>query len=140
MAIYHFSASVISRGAGSSSVAAAAYRSAEKLYDERLDQTHNFTQKSDVVNSEILLPDGAPAWMKDREKLWNAVEKKERRKDAQLAREITIDLPKEFTPDQNWALAKGFVEKTFVEKGMVADVNFHSGHKGGEDPRRFHEH
>ena len=138
MAIYHFSASVMSRGKGHCSVAAAAYRASEKLYDERLDQTHDFTRKSDVVHSEILLPDGGPEWMQDREKLWNAVEKKERRKDAQLAREITISLPKELTREQNWALAKAFVQQEFVDRGMVADMNFHRGHKGREEQPHVH--
>ncbi len=138
MAIYHFSAQVISRSQGRSSVAASAYRSAEKLLDERTGLTHDFTQKSDVVEQAILLPKDAPEWMADRERLWNGVEQTEKRKDAQLAREINLALPRELTPAQNWALLTAFVQQAFVDRGMVADVAFHRGHKGGEDQPHGH--
>src|SRR5262249_12903451 len=115
MAIYHFSAQIISRSQGRSSVAASAYRSASKLRDERTDLTHDFTKKNDALKTEILLPKNAPVWMKEREKLWNAVEKTEKRKDAQVAREINIALPRELTYEQNWELAKTFVQKEFVD-------------------------
>jgi len=88
MAIYHFPAKIISRASGSSALAAAAYRSASRLHDQRLDRHHDFSNKAGVVHSEVLLPDGAPEHLADREKLWNAVEAVELRKDAQLAREI----------------------------------------------------
>src|SRR3546814_10687670 len=74
MAIYHFSAKVISRAVGSSAVAAAAYRSADRLHDERLGRSHDFSNKAGVVHSEVLLPAGAPEEWRDREKLWNDVE------------------------------------------------------------------
>lgn len=138
MAIYHFSAQVISRSQGRSSVAASAYRAAERLHDARLDETYDFTKKNDVVESAILLPENAPSWMGQRETLWNAVEKAERRKDAQLAREINIALPKELDESQNWALLTSFVQREFVDKGMVADVAFHRGHKGGEEQPHGH--
>ncbi len=80
MAIYHFSAQVISRSQGRSSVAASAYRSSEKLFDERTCEVHDFTRKSDVAEKAILLPQDAPDWMSDRERLWNAVELAENRK------------------------------------------------------------
>ena len=69
MAIYHFSAKVISRAAGSSAVAAAAYRSASRLPDERLGRDHDFSKKAGVVHSEVLLPDGAPEMLADRSTL-----------------------------------------------------------------------
>ena len=138
MAIYHFSAQVISRSQGRSSVAAAAYRSSEKLLDERTGEVHDFTRKSDVLEKEILLPKDAPDWMGDREKLWNAVETAETRKDAQLSREINVALPKELNTEQNWNLLKDFVQKEFVDQGMVADVAFHRGHKGGEEQPHGH--
>jgi len=138
MAIYHFSAQVISRSQGRSSVAAAAYRSSEKLLDERTNEVHDFTRKSDVLEKEILLPKDAPAWMGDREKLWNAVETAETRKDAQLSREINVALPRELNSEQNWKLLKDFVQKEFVDQGMVADVAFHRGHKGGEEQPHGH--
>ena len=86
MAIYHLSTKPISRGKGQSAVACAAYRSAEKLMDERCDKVHDYTKKQDVAHSEILTPDISPEWMTNREKLWNHVEKIENRKDARLAR------------------------------------------------------
>jgi Ti-type conjugative transfer relaxase TraA len=126
MAIYHFSGTVISRSQGRSAVACAAYRSAEKLHDERCDREHDYTHKQDVAKSEILLPDNAPAWMADREKLWNSVEANEKRKDAQLAREFNFALPRELTLEQNIQLAREFVKETFVRHGMVADLCIHN--------------
>ncbi|NMN05877.1 MULTISPECIES: Ti-type conjugative transfer relaxase TraA [unclassified Novosphingobium] len=125
MAIYHFSAKVISRGAGSSAVAAAAYRSADRLYDARLDRHHDFSNKTGVVHSEVMLPDGAPEEWLDRAKLWNDVEAVEVRKDAQLAREIEFAIPREMTQADGIALARDFVQKEFVDRGMVADLNVH---------------
>jgi hypothetical protein len=97
MAIYHFSAQIISRANGRSAVACAAYRSASRLHDERLGRDHDFTHKAGVVHSEIMLPEGAPERMGDREALWNEVERIEKRKDAQLSREIEFAIPREMT-------------------------------------------
>ena len=109
MAIYHFSAKVIGRSSGRSAVAAAAYRSASALLDEREARTHDFSHKADVVHSEILLPDGAPERWADRGVLWNAVEAAEKRKDAQLAREVEFALPRELSREEGVALARDFV-------------------------------
>jgi Ti-type conjugative transfer relaxase TraA len=125
MAIYHFSAKVISRSLGSSAVASAAYRSAERLHDDRLDRSHDFTNKSGVVHSEVLLPEGAPERMGDRSTLWNEVEATELRKDAQLAREVEFAIPRELTQQQGIELARDFVQAEFVEHGMIADLNVH---------------
>ena len=125
MAIYHFSAQVIGRGAGRSAVACAAYRSASRLYDERLGRHHDFTNKAGVVHSEMMLPEGAPERMQGREVLWNEVEATEKRKDAQLAREIEFAIPREMTKEQGVALAREFVQTEFVDRGMVADLNVH---------------
>jgi Ti-type conjugative transfer relaxase TraA len=125
MAIYHFSAKVISRARGSSAVAAAAYRSASRLQDERLDRAHDFSAKAGVVHSEVLLPDGAPERWRDREALWNEVEAREARKDAQLAREVEFALPRELSQEDGVALARSFVQRAFVDRGMVADFNVH---------------
>ena len=138
MANYHLSAKTISRSGGRSAVAAIAYRAAERLVDERTGIVHDYTTKGDVIEKEILLPDGAPAWMGERDKLWNAVELGERRKDAQLARELTISLPRELSAQDNWALAKTFVRDTFVSKGMVADVCFHLGDKSDDMQPHVH--
>jgi Ti-type conjugative transfer relaxase TraA len=125
MAIYHFSAKVISRAAGSSAVAAAAYRSASRLHDQRLDRAHDFSNKAGVVHSEILLPEGAPEEWRDRERLWNDVEAAEVRKDAQLAREVEFAIPREMSQAEGIELARDFVEREFVARGMVADLNVH---------------
>lgn len=125
MAIYHFSAKVISRAVGSSAVAAAAYRSADRLRDERLGRSHDFSNKAGVVHSEVLLPDGADERWTDRELLWNDVEAAEARKDAQLAREIEFAIPREMTEAEGIALARDFVQAEFVDRGMIADLNVH---------------
>jgi Ti-type conjugative transfer relaxase TraA len=125
MAIYHFSAKVISRAAGSSALAAAAYRSAARLHDQRLDRHHDFTNKAGVVHSEVMLPDGAPEEWGDRETLWNAVEAAEVRKDAQLAREIEFAIPRELDQAEGIRLAREFAAREFVARGMVADLNVH---------------
>ena len=125
MAIFHLSVKVISRSSGRSAVAAAAYRGAERLHDERLDRDHDFTNKDGVVHSEVLLPEGASEEFADREKLWNAVEAAEKRKDAQFAREVEFAIPRELTKEQGIELAREFAEAEFVEKGMIADLNVH---------------
>lgn len=125
MAIFHLSVKVISRAAGRSAVAAAAYRSAERLHDDRLDRAHDFTNKSGVVHSEVLLPDNAPDEWRDRERLWNDLEAFEKRKDAQLSREIEFAIPREMNQQQGITLARDFVQAEFVDKGMIADLNVH---------------
>jgi Ti-type conjugative transfer relaxase TraA len=125
MAIYHFSVKVISRATGASAVASAAYRSASRLHDERLDRDHDFTNKSGVVHSEVMLPDGAPEHLSDRATLWNAVEAGEKRKDAQLSREVEFAIPREMDQAQGVALARDFVQRAMVDRGMVADLNVH---------------
>ena len=125
MAIYHFSAKVISRASGSSALASAAYRSASRLYDQRLDRSHDFTNKSGVIHSEVMTPLGVPEQLRDRETLWNTVEATEKRKDAQLAREIEFAIPREMSQTQGIELACDFVQREFVAKGMIADLNVH---------------
>jgi Ti-type conjugative transfer relaxase TraA len=125
VAIYHFSAKVISRANGSSAVASAAYRSASELHDERLGRSHNFTDKTGVVHSEVMAPEGSPERWQDREGLWNEVEAGEVRKDAQLAREIEFSIPREMSQAQGVELARDFVQQEFVDRGMVADLNVH---------------
>lgn len=106
-------------------MAAAAYRSASRLEDERLGRAHEFTNKAGVVHSEVMLPEGAPERLRDRETLWNEVEATEKRKDAQLAREVEFAIPRELTKEQGIALAREFVDREFVSRGMVADLNVH---------------
>jgi Ti-type conjugative transfer relaxase TraA len=125
MAIYHFSAKVISRANGSSALASAAYRSAGRLYDERLDRHHDFTSKSGVIHSEVMTPENVPDEFHDRERLWNGVESFEKRKDAQLAREIEFAIPRELDPSDGIELARDFVREEFVSRGMIADLAVH---------------
>ena len=125
MAIYRLSAGIVKRSQGQSAVAAAAYRAGENLHDERLDVTHQYDRKQDVLNSEILAPEDSPEWVYDREKLWNKMEAAERRKDAQPAREVVLSLPRELSDSEGWKLARKFVNDEFVSNGMVADMNFH---------------
>lgn len=126
MAIYYLDAKVISRSTGRSAVAAAAYRSGEILFDERYEKEHDYSKKQNIVYTEILLPEGAPLGLKDRERLWNEVERCEKRKDAQLARELVIALPKELTLQQNIELIKEYIQSDFVDKGMIADICVHN--------------
>ncbi len=125
MAIYHLHVKVIGRKSGSSAVASAAYRSASRLRDERLDRSHDFSAKRGVVHSEVMLPENAPKEWSDRERLWNDVEAFEVRKDAQLAREIEFAIPREMTQAQGIELARDFVRAEFVDRGMIADLNVH---------------
>ena len=130
MAIYHCSIKIISRGKGKSAVAAAAYRSGDNLTNEYDGITHDYTRKGGVVHTEILLPDHDPAEYADRAVLWNAVEKIEKAKNAQLAREIEIALPKELTREQSISLVREYVKEQFVSAGMCADFCLHDKKDG----------
>ena len=130
MAIYHCSIKIISRGKGKSAVAAAAYRSGEALTNEYDGITHDYTRKGGIVHTEILLPDNAPAAYADRSVLWNAVEKAEKAKNAQLAREIEIALPHELTREQGISLVREYVKEQFVNAGMCADICLHDKNDG----------
>lgn len=135
MAIYHLSVQVISRSAGRSAVAAAAYRAGERLHDERTGLTHDFSRRREEIEQRIYAPEGAPEWVRDRSRLWNAVEEAERRRDSQLSREINVALPKELSRDQHRELIDQYVREQFVAKGMIADVAIHWG-----NPENPHAH
>jgi len=125
MAIFHLSAKVIGRAGGRSSVAAAAYRTAGRLRDDRQGVEHDYTRKGGVVHTEIIGPENAPDWMSDRDQLWNAIEAIEKRRDAQLAREIEVSLPRELDGPARLELLRGFVQREFVDRGMIADLAIH---------------
>jgi Ti-type conjugative transfer relaxase TraA len=125
MAIYFFHASLIKRSKGQSAVQAAAYRSATRLHDYHLDRTFDYTAKPDVIHSEILAPAASPEWVRTRELLWNRVEAREKRRDAQLATELRFALPEELTQSQAIVLAREFVQREFVACGRIADLNVH---------------
>ena len=136
MAIFHMRAQVISRSAGRSAIAAAAYRAGERLRDERTGQMHDYSRKAYVEHREIMAPETAPAWMQDRAALWSGVEAAEKRKDAQLAREVHFALPRELDRMERVELIRDFCQREFVARGMIADVAIHnpSGRDGGEQP------
>jgi hypothetical protein len=139
MATYRFEAKIIGRSAGSSATASAAYRSAERLEDERTGAVFDYTRKRGVLHSEIIAPAGTPEWMLDRAQLWNAVEKAEKRKDSQLARDLLLSLPHELTHDQRVALLREFVSAEFVAEGMIADLAVHAPDREA-DTRNHHAH
>lgn len=116
----------VQRAKGHSAVAGAAYRSGDKLRDERSGRVADFSRRGpDVRETLILVPEGAPDWCSDRERLWNEAEAAERRKDARPAREVQLGLAVELTPDRQRALVVDFATREFVEKGFVVDVAFH---------------
>ncbi len=132
VAIYHCSIKIVSRGKGKSAVAAAAYRSGEKLTNEWDGLTHDYTKKGGVVHSEILLPAHAPPAFSDRSTLWNSVELSEKSNNAQLAREVEIALPVELSREEQTRLVREYCSSQFVSKGMIADFNLHD--TGGGNP------
>ena len=135
MAIYHCAAKVISRSQGRSAVAAAAYRAGCNLHDERLGLDHKYARKKGVTHSAIMAPPAAPAWVFERQQLWNQVEAAEKRKDSQLARDFDFALPVELTPVERRVLVSGFVQEQFVNRGMIADYSIHE-----DNPQNPHCH
>lgn len=139
MAIYRFEAKVIARSQGRSATASAAYRAGESIDDERTGIVFDYTRKRGVLYADIITPPNTPDWMKDRAQLWNAVEKVEKRKDAQLARDLLLSLPHELTQEQRRYLVREFVTTEFVAQGMIADVAIHAPDRQGDD-RNYHAH
>ena len=125
MAIYHLEAKVISRGAGRSAVAASAYLSCSRLYNDYDGIQHDYTKKQGLVWQEVFLPEYAPQEWRDREKLWNAVEEVETAKDSRLAREFVVALPMELNREQQIELLQNFIHEQFVAEGMCADAAIH---------------
>ena len=130
IAIYHCNISIISRGKGKSAVAAAAYRSGEKLTNEWDGMTHDYTRKGGVVHTEIMLPPHAPPSFSDRSTLWNSVELYEKAGNAQLAREIDAALPIELSREEQIRLVREYCSSQFVSRGMCVDFAIHDTDKG----------
>lgn len=130
MAIYHLCIKIISRGKGKSAVAASAYRSGEKIKNEYDGIVHDFTRKGGIAHTEILLPQNAPQEFSDRGTLWNSVEKIEKSKNSQLAREIEVALPKELIREKQINLVREYVKENFVNVGMCADIALHDKNDG----------
>ena len=125
MAIYHLEAKVVSRGAGRSAVAASAYLSCSRLYNDYDGIQHDYTKKQGLVWQQVFLPEYAPQEWQDREKLWNAVEEVETAKDSRLAREFVVALPIELSREQQIELLQDFIREQFVSDGMCADAAIH---------------
>ena len=125
IAIYHMSAKVISRGAGRSAVAASAYLSCSRMYNDYDGIQHDYTRKHGLTYQEVLLPSMAPPEWKDREQLWNAVEQAEKTKDSRLAREFVVALPIELPRESQITFLRDFIQKNFVNLGMCADFAIH---------------
>ncbi|EYR78520.1 MobQ family relaxase [Shinella sp. DD12] len=151
MAIYHFSGQVLGRTVKanpdgkrrlpSNAVAAAAYRSGQRLVDRASGQVHDYSQQRGVVHEEVMVPAGAAPWLENRELLWNTVEAMEKRRDAQLAREFNMALPHELDAAQRLELVRDFVGRQFVQMGMVADIALHDPIAAqGQNRFNFHAH
>lgn len=125
MAIYHLGAKMISRGAGRSAAAAAAYLSCSRIYNDYDGIQHDYTRKQGLVWQRVFLPEYAPQEWQDRERLWNAVEEAEKAKDSRLAREFVVALPIELNREQQISLIETFVQDQFVSDGMCADAAIH---------------
>ena len=125
MAIYHLEAKVVSRGAGRSAVAASAYLSCSRLYNDYDGIQHDYTKKQGLVWQEVFLPEYAPQEWKDREQLWNAVEEVETAKDSRLAREFVVALPIELSREEQIELLQEFIQEQFLPDGMCADAAIH---------------
>ena len=132
MAIYHLEAKVVSRGAGRSAVAASAYMSCSRLYNDYDGIQHDYTKKQGLVWQQVFLPEYAPQEWQDREKLWNAVEENEKAKDSRLAREFIAALPRELDRQAQISLIQEYVQEQFVAEGMCADAAIHD--TDGQNP------
>lgn len=128
MAIFNMSFSNISAGKLRGAVASAAYRSGEKLFDEKENRGYFYARRV-TPEAFILTPENAPEWASDRQKLWNEVEKKDRKANSRYAKEFNVALPVELTNEEQKTLITKFVQETFVDKGMVADVAIHRDHE-----------
>ena len=132
LAIYHLEAKVVSRGAGRSAVAASAYMSCSRLYNDYDGIQHDYTKKQGLVWQQVFLPEYAPQEWQDREKLWNAVEENEKAKDSRLAREFIAALPRELDRQAQISLIQEYVQEQFVAEGMCADAAIHD--TDGQNP------
>ena len=134
MNYFHLEAKVVSRGAGRSVIAAAAYASCSRLYNDYDGLTHDYTRKQGCLYSEVFLPQYAPEEWKDRQVLWEAVESVEKTKDSRLARELVVALPSELSLDDWKNMLERFVREQGVDLGMCADVNIHDPYPPGHNP------
>ncbi len=145
MAIYFLNMKTFGRSGGSSAASAAAYRSGERIRDERTGKTYDHSARQDVMHKEIVLPSEFAGqemqWARDRSALWNTAEGAETRKDARVAREYLVALPVELTPPQRLGLVRGFSQELTDRYGYALDFTIHAPRDfPGSDPRNFHAH
>jgi ATP-dependent exoDNAse (exonuclease V) alpha subunit len=139
VAIYHLTVKCMSRSKGQSATAAAAYRSAQKIRDERTGELHDYSRKGGVLHRELVTPEGAPTWAKNRERLWNAAEAAETRKNSTIAREFEIALPAELKAQDRTRLAVDFARAIATKHRCAVDVSVHRPGRRG-DTRNHHAH
>ena len=139
MAIYHLSVKTFSRSNGQSATAAVAYRAGAKIYSDRDRCHHDYTRKSDVLHSEIFLPENAPEWALNRQQLWNEVESAEKRKNSTVAREFEVALPHELNEEQRIALVQDFAKQIVARHGCAVDAHLHDD-RSRNKKQNFHAH
>ena len=143
MAIFRMEISSVARGAGRRATAAAAYRSGERIRDERTGELFNYARRRDVLHAEILLPSHFEgervAWARNRERLWNTAEHAEKRHNSRVAREYQVTLPAELDAVRRVALARAFSREIADRYRVAVDLAVHEPPAGG-DPRNFHAH
>ena len=141
MAIYHFSVKTISRSDGRSAIAAAAYRSGEKLICDYYGKEQDYTKKSGIEFTSLYAPENTSPDLLNRQNLWNKVEQVERRKDALLAREFEIAFPQELNQEQRKKMLNELCSDLVKKYGVVVDAAIHAPHTdGGSDARNYHAH
>jgi len=139
MSIRYLKAKVVQRSKGQSVIGAAAYRVGDILTNNLTGQTWDYSQKSDVLYTEILAPHISPQRVHEREYLWNEVEAIETRKDAQLAKKLLLALPYELGTQESIDLVRRFLREECVNHGMIADFAIHVP-TPPNDPRNIHCH
>jgi ATP-dependent exoDNAse (exonuclease V) alpha subunit len=137
MSFFRIQASAVRRKLGQSATAAAAYRSASLIVDERTNTTHDYLRRGGVLYSVLVLPHNAPDL--DRAGLWNMAEAAEKRKDAQVAREFKVGLPIELSAEERLDLVEAFADTLVERYGVAADLAVHAPNRRGDD-RNIHAH
>src|SRR5512146_847960 len=145
MAIFRLQIKPVQRSSGRTATAAAAYRSGERIRDERTGALYNHSKRDDVLHKEIFLPsklersDAGMEWARDRSSLWNSAEKAEKHGNARVAREYQVALPAELSAEQRVTLARAFSREIADRYNVAVDLAIHAPRPEG-DPRNFHAH
>lgn len=137
--MYHIHVATMGRAHGYSATAAAAYRAAEKIPDQRTGELHDYRRKAGVLHRELVMPPGAPSWANDRSALWNQAEAAERRKNSTVAREFRVALPEAIAAQDRLELARTLARELVERHGCAVDIAVHAPHRKG-DQRNHHAH